>query len=467
LNLDYANSGHTGFQPTLVSGTSIKTINNISLLGSGNILAVPDGDKGDITVSGSGTVWTVDTISPDKGGTGVANSTNNTITFTGNYPLGITLASPTSIALPATGTLATLAGTETLTNKTLTSPTFTGTPIAPTAASGTNTTQLATTEFVVGEKGGRRNYLINGNFDKWDYGTSQTTSGYGSDNRWFNGNLGSTKTHSQQVCGDAERALFNAMYFSRTVVSSVAGAGNYIQKKQNIENINLLAGKTVTLSFWAKADANKNIAVDFKQEFGTSGTPSSPVVGIGSQLIALTTTWQKKTITVTLPSIVGKTLGTDGVNTTNTTITFWLDAGSDFAARSANLGQQSGTFDIAQVKIEDGSVATNGWHPYDGEFGGEIESCQRYLNIFTGLKGNFGAYVQGAYMSYQLNFTPMRVVPTITSSLSNISYGNAEKLTLDTPTINSARLIFDSTAANANASFSMGSGDYFMLSAEL
>ena len=41
--------------------------------------------------------------------------------------------------------------TSTLTNKTLSSPTLTGTPTAPTAASNTNTTQVATTAYVQGE----------------------------------------------------------------------------------------------------------------------------------------------------------------------------------------------------------------------------------------------------------------------------------------------------------------------------
>lgn len=42
----------------------------------------------------------------------------------------------------------TATATQTLTNKTLTSPALTGVPTAPTAASGTNTTQIATTAFV-------------------------------------------------------------------------------------------------------------------------------------------------------------------------------------------------------------------------------------------------------------------------------------------------------------------------------
>jgi hypothetical protein len=263
------------------------------------------------------------------------------------------------------------------------------------------------------DKLGRRNYLINGNFDKWDYATSQTSTGYGSDNRWVNINTGSTKTTSQQVCGDTERALFNAMYFSRTVVSSVVGANNICLKSQTIENVNLLAGKTITLSFWAKADSVKNIAVEFGQLFGTGGTPSATVTGVGSQLVALTTAWQKKTITVTLPSIVGKTLGTDGIQTTFTAVNFWLDAGSNYATRTANLGQQSGTFDIAQVKIEDGSVATNGWHPYDGEFGGEIGACARYYEICDSSSGGTttGGTAEQLYGTYKYE---KRVVPTVT-----------------------------------------------------
>ena len=233
-----------------------------------------------------------------------------------------------------------------------------------------NGDNVATTSNLVGFK----NYIINGNFDIWQRGTSQTVSGYGSDDRWSNHNFGSTKTHSRVACTDTERALFNANYFSRTVVSSVAGTKNYVYKSQSIENITKLAGKTVTLSFWAKADSNKNIAISHAQAFGTGGAPS-PTTTYHVSKIALTTSWQKFTLTFSIPSIVGKTLGTDGVHTSIQYITFWFEAGSNIVYTD-NLGQQSGTFDIAQVQLEEGSVAT----PFEQRpYGLELSLCQRYF----------------------------------------------------------------------------------------
>lgn len=271
---------------------------------------------------------------------------------------------------------------------------------------------------------GFKNHIINGNFGIWQRGASQTTSGYDSDDRWANSNVGSTKTHSRVDCTDTERALFNAWAFSRTVVTSVAGADSYVVKQQRIEDVTQLAGKTVTLSFWAKADSNKNIAIEFIQRFGTGGTPSAEVQSIGSQLVSLTTTWQKKTITVTLPSIVGKTLGTDGVHTSSTALSFWFDAGSTYNARAANLGQQSGTFDIAQVQLEEGSVAT----PFEQRpYGLELSLCQRYYELVD-VYWRWDASLGGAAtISVWAGFSQSkRVVPSVAvraSSNTNFSQG--------------------------------------------
>ena len=302
---------------------------------------------------------------------------------------------------------------------------------------------------------GFKNHIINGNFDIWQRGTSQTTSGYGSDDRWVNINVGITKTHSRIDCTDTERALFNATAFSRTVVSSVAGASNFGVKAQYIEDVTKLAGKTVTLSFWAKANSNKNIAIEFGQRFGTGGTPSPDFLGIGSQLIALTTTWQKKTITVTLPSIAGKTLGTDGVHTTSTRIVFWFDAGSDFNSRAANLGQQSGTFDIAQVQLEEGSVAT----PFEQRpYGLEYSLCLRYYEV---TQVNVGAYgVAGMLWGQSVPFKVMkRVFPTVEvltpighSNIGTIyTSGNNPSVTIPTGTVVSTGAFGVATALAASA----------------
>jgi len=230
----------------------------------------------------------------------------------------------------------------------------------------------------------RKNVIINGGFNIWQRGTSQTTTGFGCDDRWSNDNTGTTKTASRQAFALGQTEVpGNPMYFSRTTVTSVAGASNYALKTQKIESVHTLAGETITLSFYAKADANKNIASEFIQGFGTGGSPSAINLELGITTYNLTTAWQKFTLTTTVPSITGKTLGTD--NNDYFRVVFWLDSGSTYDSRNNTLGQQSGTFEIAQVQIEEGDTATDFERRLPGE---ELALCQRYyetgfLTIFN------------------------------------------------------------------------------------
>jgi hypothetical protein len=230
-----------------------------------------------------------------------------------------------------------------------------------------------------GPLAGFRNAIINGNFDFWQRGTSQTAVGYGSADRWQNAFAGSTSTMSRQAFTVGQTAVpGEPEYFVRMTVSSVAGGDNFAILLQAIEGVRTFAGQQVTISFWAKADASKNISIEFQQNFGTGGSPSSSVFNIGTTKKALTTSWQKISHTVTIPSISGKTLGS--VNNSSLVALIWFDAGGSFNTRTDSLGQQSGTFDIAQVQLEAGPVAT----PFERRpIGTELALCQRYFTVST------------------------------------------------------------------------------------
>jgi len=281
-----------------------------------------------------------------------------------------------------------------------------------------------------GPLAGFRNAIINGNFDHWQRGTSFTGVEYGAD-RWLSNRNGSTHTVTRQAFTLGQTDVpGEPTYFSRTAVVSAAGASNYSVFEQRIEGVRTLAGQQITVSFWAKADASKDIALELSQAFGSGGTPSTGVRGIAAIKKALTTTWQKITHTLTLPSISGKTIGTN--NNDSLTFHIWFDAGSDFNSRTDTLGQQSGTFDIAQVQIEAGPVAT----PFERRpIGTELALCQRYYYQPTDTNRVMFKHRQNGALGRDLvgpsHFFPveMRVAPTIT--FTDV-VGNASRWTVGT-----------------------------------
>jgi len=125
----------------IIAGAGLtKTGNQIDVVGTANRIDA-NADNIDISANyvGQASITTLGTISTGTwqgtivagqyGGTGVNNS-GKTITLGGNlttsgaFNTTLTATGTTSVTLPTSGTLATLAGTETFTNKTLTSPTI-------------------------------------------------------------------------------------------------------------------------------------------------------------------------------------------------------------------------------------------------------------------------------------------------------------------------------------------------------
>lgn len=257
-----------------------------------------------------------------------------------------------------------------------------------------------------------KNWIINGGFDVWQRGTSQTTSGYGSDDRWSNDANLSSFVHSRQSFAYGQTDVpNNPTYFSRTIVTSVNNADSYSIKRQNIEDVSKFSGKTISVSFYAKADSPKNMSIEFVQNFGSGG--SATIFEIGVTKIALTSTWTKYTVTATIPSVSGKTIGANNYFR----LQFWFEAGSTNDSRTNSLGNQSGTFDIANVSLVEGSIAQE-WQ--NETYSDVLIQCQRYYIKFGGsLYTRFFNYVwESATSAYGIVRLPqiIRIFPTLAYS---------------------------------------------------
>jgi hypothetical protein len=263
-----------------------------------------------------------------------------------------------------------------------------------------------------------KNKIINGDFGIWQRGTtfSPTSAAqiYLADRWCIYQNGSGTFTVSQQAfdysASPAADKLpitgYNPAYFTRLAITTL-GTTSAFEYEQKIEDVKTFANQTVTISFWGKSPTSTGISFYYRQNFGSGG--SSSVQG-PTQSFALTTSWQRYSYTVTLGTIVGKTIGTGN----NLEIIF-------NATTSANQ-----TWDIWGVQVEAGSVATP-FTTASGTLQGELALCQRYLPSLA----TYSYIVGGSSSSTNSYFCPTfqvmpRVAPTgiAISALSNYSIEN-------------------------------------------
>ena len=258
---------------------------------------------------------------------------------------------------------------------------------------------------------GFKNKIINGDFRIWQRGTSIAAGvgGYIAD-RWNNVAATATIAPARQTFTVGQTDVpGEPQYFHRSVVVAGNNAASVARTFQRIEDVRSFAGQTVTVSFYAKADAAKDMSIEFLQNFGSGGSPSADVSAIGAEKLSLTTSWQKFTATIAIPSISGKTIGTTA-NTSYLEFNFWFDSGATNATRASSIGYQSGTFDIALVQIKAGSVAT----PFEQRpIGLELSLCQRYFTQ-TGINERWRiTYLDANSLSIRFPFlVPTRIAPT-------------------------------------------------------
>lgn len=266
------------------------------------------------------------------------------------------------------------------------------------------------------------NYIINPCFEINQEGTGSVSAfGEYPADQWAIGADGGGNISAVRESLGPEYAvsLNGSKNFLSASVSVAEGAGCRSIAYQNIEGVRTLAGKTVTLSFNASATGENSIAVDFIQHMGSGGSPSADVTGIGATKVSLTGDITiRRSVTFVMPSLSGKTLGTNGDDWLQ--LIFWFSAGEGSNSRTGNLGLQTGAWWITNVKLEEGPVATPFVVPRLDE---ELSKCQRFFEVmdFGTSDSPIGGYLiltqfaaGGGAQAYLQYIAPKRTAPTIT-----------------------------------------------------
>lgn len=248
------------------------------------------------------------------------------------------------------------------------------------------------------------NTLLNGAFDIWQRGTSYSSAGYIAD-RWFTAAAsGQTFAASQQTFTPATAPVagYEGTYFLRCAWSGTPSG--YYWLSQRVEDVRTFAGQTVTLSFWAKASSSTSaLSMMIEQNFGTGG---SSVVGTNGSAMSITTSWQRFSQTFSIPSISGKTIGTNS----------YLDVRLLYGGNSVN----GINIDIWGAQLESGSVAT-AFQRATKTIASEFLACYRYYyRITPGVSSGLfcPGYINGAASATFIFTYPvtMRTTPSLETS---------------------------------------------------
>jgi hypothetical protein len=203
------------------------------------------------------------------------------------------------------------------------------------------------------------NKIINGDFGVWQRGTSFTSAAvqYTADRWRVTSGTSGTVAITRQTFTAGQTDVPNAIYFLQA--DFTASGTNPVIIEQRIEDVNTLGGQTATVSFYAKVNSGtKSVTPRIVQDFGSGGS-STVVTNLTAQ--TLTTSWQRFTITNTVPSVSGKTIGTGNY------LRF------DIIAAASDIL----TYSFANVQIEASSVAS-AFQTATGTIQGELAACQRY-----------------------------------------------------------------------------------------
>jgi len=265
------------------------------------------------------------------------------------------------------------------------------------------------------------NPIINGGFDIWQRGTTfNNITGliYTADR--FQGSIGSMTSGnlsiSRQTSGLA--GLQYALRFQRNVSSTTTGNGFLTYSLDSVSSIPM-QGKTITVSFYARAGANYSPSGSGLQFFGNTGTGTDENINNGftgqvtvvNQTSTLTTSWQRFAYSFSFGSSANQIglywqytgVGTAGANDWYEITGVQFDTGT-YTASSAPSFRRSG-----------------------GTIQGELAACQRYYYRVTPSVTN-GAFSVGNNFSTTINTSviypkvTLRSTPTLETSGTASNY---------------------------------------------
>jgi hypothetical protein len=302
-----------------------------------------------------------------------------------------------------------------------------------------------------------KNAIINGGMDVWQRGTSvaltASSSNYVTDRFYsYRGTLATGGTVSRQLTSDTTN-LPNIQYCARVQRDSGNTSTQPTVFVSDLETVNSIpyAGKTVTLSFYARAGANYSATSNALSVTLFSGTGTDQAIRGGytnqlspiSQTATLTTTWQRFSYSASIGSNV-------------------TQLGLYILTNPTGTAGANDYFEITGVQLELGSVAT-AFSRAGGTIQGELAACQRYYYKWSATAYSAlmicNQYTSTASRGVIFLPTAMRIAPTITSSASSTwSYGTntgvsvSTALSLDTATPTTVSLAFTTGSSTAGYS---------------
>lgn len=278
----------------------------------------------------------------------------------------------------------------------------------------------------------KKNALINADFNIWQRGTSFTTiasAAYSADRVRYSKVGAMVHTVDRVTDFPSVAASFHRSQYSLrvdcTTVDAAIAASDLCIISQRIEGFNFLplAQQAMTLSFWHKHTKTGIYCVSFRNS-------NSDRSYVAEYTQAVTDTWEKATINITASPSAGTWDYTTGIGLK---VAWVLAAGTDFhgtadtweSANDLSTSNQvnacdniANNFILAQVKLEQGSVATR----FVGEeITTDLNRCKRYYEELNneghaGYEYGTGQCKTATTASLVINFIEKRTNPTITDS---------------------------------------------------